>query len=110
MELNEALNLVADFLQSQKLTRTYKTLIEEAGMFQSVSPSESLTTQCEFWIISGDWPSALKFMQSSCFKDSRTVYESFYSHLIQELCLVDERHLARLILDEQKDLLLQNWY
>lgn len=52
----------------------------------------------------------LKFLHASCFKDAKSVYESFYAHLIQELCIVEERHLARLILDEQKELLLQNWY
>ena len=47
MELNEALNLVADFLQKQKLTKTYKTLIEEAGLFTDTSPNaqDSQVTQ-----------------------------------------------------------------
>lgn len=57
MELAEALHLVADFLRSQKLTRTYKTLIEEAGLYSEtpLDPNET-KGQLEFWLKSGDWP------------------------------------------------------
>lgn len=83
MELNEALLLVADFLQRQKLTKTYKALVEEAGLFDAKeSPAQETSQQVEFWISSGDWPTALKFIQSACFKDARSVHESFYAHLI----------------------------
>ena len=44
------------------------------------------------------------------FKDGNEVYEAVYAHLIMEMVCLGEKHLARIILDEQKDLLVPNWY
>ena len=44
------------------------------------------------------------------FKDSNEVYEALYAHIIMELVSAGENHLARQILDEQKELLVPNWY
>ena len=38
------------------------------------------------------------------------MYEAVYAHVIMELVIMNEKHLARLILDEQKELLIPNWY
>lgn len=44
------------------------------------------------------------------FASSAEVFEAVYAHLIMEMVCAGEKHLARLILDEQKDLLVPNWY
>ena len=44
------------------------------------------------------------------FSDSKDVFEAVYAHLVMEMVCAGEKHLARLILDEQKELLVPNWY
>lgn len=46
----------------------------------------------------------------STFKDSSEVHEALYAHLVMEMVCAGEKHLARVILDEQKELLVPNWY
>ena len=52
----------------------------------------------------------LSLIEKNSFKDSEKVFEAVYAHIIMELVIMNEKHLARLILDEQKSLLVPNWY
>ena len=38
------------------------------------------------------------------------MHEAVYAHIIMEMICMEEKHLARVILDEQKELLVPNWY
>ena len=66
--------------------------------------------QLESAVINGEWPVLLQLLEKNSFKDSNKVFEAVYAHMIMELVLMDEKHLARQILDEQKALLVPNWY
>ena len=49
-------------------------------------------------------------LENNSFKDSDKVFEAVYAHVVMELVVMEETHLARQILDEQKTLLVPNWY
>ena len=61
-------------------------------------------------IVAGDWPKVLSLVARNAFSESNEVYEALYAHIIMEMVCMDEKHLARLILDEQKEVLVPNWY
>ena len=48
----------------------------------------------------GEWPALLQLIENNSFKENDRVFEAVYAHMIMELVLMDEKHLARLILDE----------
>ena len=108
-DLHDVLHMVASFLKEQGLHRTTATLIEEArlpDLAESATAGENLETA----ILEGQWPKVLTMIGQHTFNDSNEVYEAIYAHLIMEMVSAGEKHLARIILDEQKDLLVPNWY
>ena len=52
----------------------------------------------------------LNLISRNTFNDGNEVFEAVYAHIIMEMVCIGEKHLARLILDEQKELLVPNWY
>lgn len=49
-------------------------------------------------------------MAQNTFNESSEVYQAVYAHLVMEMVCIGEKHLARVILDEQKEVLVPNWY
>ena len=44
------------------------------------------------------------------FQNANEVFEAVYAHIVMEMVCIGENHLARQILDEQKNILVPNWY
>ena len=101
--------MVADFLQEQNLPKSAATLIQEARLGNLVEAA-SAGDVLQDAIIAGEWPKVLTQVAQQTFNESNDVYEALYAHMVMELVCMDEKHLARLILDEQKELLVPNWY
>ena len=101
--------MVAAFLEEQNLTKTVETLVKEARLDDLVamnSAGEDMSSA----IIKGEWPKVLGQVARHAFNESNEVFEALYAHIIMEMVCIGEKHLARLILDEQKELLVPNWY
>lgn len=100
--------MIGDFLQKQGLKRTYAQLVEEAKL--ETKDAGPIGLQMENAVTNGDWPTLLTLLENNSFKDSDKAFEAVYAHMIMELVVMEENHLARQILDEQKTLLVPNWY
>lgn len=109
VDLHEVLHMVSAFLTEQNLHRTAATLIDEAKL-GDITEAASAGDRFESAIIRGEWPLVLTMLGKHTFVDSKEVFEAVYAHLIMEMVCQGENHLARNILDEQKDILVPNWY
>lgn len=109
VDIVEVLHMVAAFLEEQNLTKSAATLVTEARLSNLVEAATVGDVLHES-IVAGEWPKVLNLVARHAFSESNEVYEALYAHLIMEMVCLDEKHLARIILDEQKEMLVPNWY
>ena len=98
VDLNQVLHLIGNFLKQQGLQKTFAQLAEEANL--DISDNGPIGQQLENVVNNGEWPALLQLIENNSFKESERVFEAVYAHIIMELVLMDEKHLAKLILDE----------